>query len=333
MLRNLPAVSVIVPVYKVEPYIARCAHSLFGQTLHDLEFIFVDDCSPDNSIGVMLEVLESYPERKNQVIVHRMPVNSGQTAVRMQGIKMARGSYVTHCDSDDAVDLDAYRQMYEKAITEDLDIVTCDFKLVGLKKPRIQSQACAPGREVADILAGKAWGTVTSRLIRRELWDGIISPKGDVWEDVVFSVQTISKAKRFGHIPKPLYTYYRRSDSICFKDGLQAALKRWESLYLNAQLVLDYLRDNTPISLKKEDVIFFKYRTRDPLIPYIQFREYYRKWRDTFPEVDHVLLWTPGIPFDTKFWFLLIHIHLYYPWKRITGFFFRRQTTKTRQNS
>ena len=64
----MPAVSVIIPVYKVEPYMARCARSLFSQTMEDLEFIFIDDCSPDRSIDVMREVLEEFPERKDQVV-------------------------------------------------------------------------------------------------------------------------------------------------------------------------------------------------------------------------------------------------------------------------
>ena len=95
----MPAVSVIIPVYKVEPYMARCARSLFSQTMEDLEFIFIDDCSPDRSIDVMREVLEEFPERKDQVVVYRMPRNSGQAAVRMQGLALARGEYVIHCDT------------------------------------------------------------------------------------------------------------------------------------------------------------------------------------------------------------------------------------------
>ena len=130
----MPAVSVIIPVYKVEPYIARCARALFSQTMEDLEFIFVDDCTPDASIAVMREVLQEFPERKEQVVVYRMPQNSGLVAVRMQGLALARGEYVIHCDSDDAVDPEAYQLMYEKAVAEDLDIVTCDFRLVNLKK-------------------------------------------------------------------------------------------------------------------------------------------------------------------------------------------------------
>ena len=317
----MPAVSVIIPVYKVEPYIARCARALFSQTMEDLEFIFVDDCTPDASIAVMREVLQEFPERKEQVVVYRMPQNSGLVAVRMQGLALARGEYVIHCDSDDAVDPEAYQLMYEKAVAEDLDIVTCDFRLVNLKKARIQSNVSEPGREVSDILSGKVWATVWSRLIKRELWEDIALPEGgDMWEDVVFSVQATCRARRIGHMGIPLYTYYRRATSISFEAGQAAALKRWEALRGNVKQVLECLSRNGVV-VDADDIVSFKYRSRDPLIPYVQIPEFYRKWRDTYPEIDRVFLRTKGIPADTKFWFILIHLRLYYPWKRLTGTF------------
>jgi glycosyltransferase involved in cell wall biosynthesis len=316
----MPAVSVIIPVYKVEPYIARSARALFSQTMQDLEFIFIDDCTPDASIAVMQEVLQEFPERKEQVVVYRMPHNSGQAAVRLQGHALARGEYVIHCDSDDAVDPEAYQLMYEKAVAEDLDIVTCDFRLVNLKKARVQSNVSEPGREIADILTGKVWGTVWSRMFKRELWTDMALPEGDMWEDVVFSVIATSRARRIGHMGIPLYTYYRRITSISFEEGLAGALKRWESLRKNVKQVLDYLA-RTGVEVGADETVWFKYRSRDPLIPYVQIPEYYRKWRDTYPEIEPVFLRTKAIPTETKFWFILIHLHLYYPWKRLAGVF------------
>ena len=316
----MPAVSVIIPVYKVEPYIARSARALFSQTMQDLEFIFIDDCTPDASIAVMQEVLQEFPERKEQVVVYRMPHNSGQAAVRLQGHALARGEYVIHCDSDDAVDPEAYQLMYEKAVAEDLDIVTCDFRLVNLKKARVQSNVSEPGREIADILTGKVWGTVWSRMFKRELWTDMARPEGNMWEDVVFSIIATSRARRIGHMGIPLYTYYRRITSISFEEGLAGALKRWESLRNNVKQVLDYLA-RTGVEVGADETVWFKYRSRDPLIPYVQIPEYYRKWRDTYPEIDPVFLRTKAIPRETKFWFILIHLHLYYPWKRLAGVF------------
>ena len=81
-----PKVTVIVPVYNVATYIEKCAVSLFAQTLDSLEILFVDDCSPDNSIDIIKETLKKYPVRNSLTRIIRMPSNSGQAAVRRQGV-------------------------------------------------------------------------------------------------------------------------------------------------------------------------------------------------------------------------------------------------------
>ena len=121
-------VSVCIPVYGVEKYIERCARSLFEQTMKDgIEFIFVDDCTPDNSIEVLKKVLEEYPDRKNQVKIIRHEVNKGLTGARNTALQNVSGNYVSHCDSDDWVDTNLYETMYKKAIEEQADVVMCSF--------------------------------------------------------------------------------------------------------------------------------------------------------------------------------------------------------------
>ena len=104
-------VSVVIPVYGVEKYIERCVRTLFGQTLDDMEFIFVNDCTPDCSIDLLCSVLEEFPQRKEQVRIINQPHNMGAAKAREVGIKAATGEYIIHCDSDDWVDCDMYRQM------------------------------------------------------------------------------------------------------------------------------------------------------------------------------------------------------------------------------
>ena len=86
----MPKVSVIIPVYGVEKYIERCARSLFGQTLDDIEYLFIDDCSPDKSVEILEHILLEYPQRRDKVIIHRMEHNSGQAKVREWGMRMRR---------------------------------------------------------------------------------------------------------------------------------------------------------------------------------------------------------------------------------------------------
>ena len=121
-------VSVCIPVYGVEKYIERCARSLFEQTMRDgIEFIFVNDCTPDKSIEILEKVLAEYPHRKKQTQIINHEKNSGLVAARKTGLAHATGEYIIHCDSDDWVELNMYEKMYHAAKAADADMVYCDY--------------------------------------------------------------------------------------------------------------------------------------------------------------------------------------------------------------
>ena len=315
----MPAISVIVPVYNVEPYIARCVRSLFGQTLRDIEFLFIDDCSPDRSMDILREVMEEFPERKKKVTIYRMPQNSGQAKVRMQGLSMATGQYVIHCDSDDTVDTHAYEKMYRVAQSGDFDIVTCDFNIYRDNTRKEVSTNCKYGRVVSDIITGRVMGSLWFRLIKRELFANLIPPAGNMAEDTVLVVQVTCKAKRFAHINQPLYNYFIRSESISQSAGMDAALNRWKSLSANVRIIVNYLTGNHYYTNNDTDIVYAKYRSRYYLHPFVHIPDVYQKWRNTFPEIDNIFLLTKGIPFAEKFWYVLIRLKLYHPWKNLTN--------------
>lgn len=296
---------------------ARCARALFRQTLEDIEFIFIDDCSPDRSIEVMREVLEEFPGRKDRTTVFRMPRNSGQAAVRMQGLSLARGEYVIHCDSDDYPDIDAYRLMYWKAKEEDLDIVTCDFTEERNGAPAVQVPgACT---SLARLLQGKERVALFCKMARRTLCEGIEAPVADMGEDMVISAQLILKARRTGHIGQPLYHYCLRDDSISNEKGNDALTARWEALVKNARFLVGILKDRYGYSGDEPEILFFKYKSRTLIRPLVHLPGYYRRWRQAFPEVDRKVLFLPDCPLEEKFWFLMIHLRLYHPIKCLTG--------------
>ena len=126
---NNPSVSVIVPVHNVSNYIERCARSLFEQTLQNMEYIFVNDCSPDNSMEILNNILQEYPHRKSQVKIINHLNNTGQSGARRDGMVIAKGDYIIHCDADDWVDVDMYETMYNKAVETSADSVCCDIVL------------------------------------------------------------------------------------------------------------------------------------------------------------------------------------------------------------
>ena len=314
----MPAVSIIVPVFNVEPYVAGCARSLFGQTLKDIEFLFIDDCSPDRSIDILREVLEEFPERKEQVTVYRMPQNSGQAKVRMQGLSMATGEYVIYCDSDDELaSPDAYRMMYEKAVEGDLDIVTCNYWKEDASSSRsIVRQEC---KDVRDLLTDRVQGSLVCRLIRRSiLQDGILAPVGNMGEDLVLAIQATLRAAKTGHVDAPLYVYKYRSSSISKDAGKEAAIRRHHALVANVKLLIDLLTNSYNYDSHDPAIVVFKYYARHCIERYVGDKSCYVLWKETFPEIDGYLLSTPGLSLEKKFWFVMIHCHLYDYVKRIT---------------
>lgn len=119
-----PLISVIIPVYNVEKYIEQCARSLMEQTMREgVEFLFIDDCTPDQSMEILNKVLSDYPERLGQVRILKNERNLGITHTRKRGIAKSRGEYIAWVDSDDWVDDIWLQSMYEATNDGLIDVV------------------------------------------------------------------------------------------------------------------------------------------------------------------------------------------------------------------
>ena len=169
-------VSVIVPIFGVEKYIERCARSLFAQTIDDkdVEFIFVNDATRDSSIDILRRVVDEFPGKQVEIINH--PSNLGLPAARKTGVEAAHGEYIIHCDSDDWVEPDYCRKLYETAISQNADIVVCGYSLS-------DGESCLQSDEYDDRLLAnldKASGAaialksspyVWNKMVRRSLYE------------------------------------------------------------------------------------------------------------------------------------------------------------------
>ena len=212
-------VSVCIPVYGVEKYIERCARSLFEQTMTDgIEFIFVNDCTKDNSIEILEKVLEEYPHRKEQVKIIHHEKNRGLVAARNTGLEHATGDYIIHCDSDDWVDPNMYEEMYNKAIATDADMVYCDYYVSTTILYYIPHKGTCEIQEILNgLLAGKIHGATWNKLFKRS-----IAHNKNIWcpnhivmyEDLLRTSQMIKMCKKIAFINKPLYFYAQNSTSL-----------------------------------------------------------------------------------------------------------------------
>lgn len=242
---NKPEVSVIIPVYKVEDYIGRCCRGLFSQTLESIEYIFIDDCSPDRSVSVIEDALSDFPSRKPQVRLLRTERNSGQAAVRALGIREATGKYVIHCDSDDWPEPSMYGKLYSKAKEEDADIVICDmFRSDGTADTffgcGFSGSACF-GR---DVVAKRVFPALWNKLVRRSLfdWEHFTFPEGNLGEDYALTAQVAVRSSRVCHVPEPLYHYFTNPASITKDTGRANVVGKYLTSLGNIRLVEEVFR-------------------------------------------------------------------------------------------
>ncbi|MGN0202137.1 MAG: glycosyltransferase family 2 protein [Candidatus Cryptobacteroides sp.] len=214
-------ISIIVPVFKVEKYIRRCADSLFGQTFRDLEIIFVDDCSPDGSVRVIREVLESFPQRKEQVKIVRLEQNGGVDNARRQGCFASSGDYVMFVDSDDFLETQAVEKLMAKALETGADMTACRRRLVFAdgrsELSPLRDDASDRDRYLRNMVSmngNSASPNLTNKLFRADLLKRIeVLPAGTIAEDWLICVQAAHKADRIAFLDEPLYNYTIREDS------------------------------------------------------------------------------------------------------------------------
>lgn len=129
----MPKVSIIVPVYKVEPYLKRCVDSLTNQTLKDIEIILVDDGSPDNCP----KICDGFAKQDSRIkVIHKQ--NGGLSSARNAGIAVSTGDYLGYIDSDDYAEPDMFERLYNCAVQQNVDFVMADYYRLcdGIKKEK-----------------------------------------------------------------------------------------------------------------------------------------------------------------------------------------------------
>lgn len=310
----MPKVSVIIPVYGVEKYIERCARSLFEQTLDDIEYLFIDDCTPDRSIEVLKSILEEYPNRKEQVIIHRMEQNSGQAAVRKWGMLNATGDYVIHCDSDDWVDEDMYRAMYEKAVEGDYDLVACDyFESDGFNK-LVKKEFVNTKQDLLfyDVLTRITGSMVWNKMVRRTIYSNQIDfPRYNMGEDHALLIQLALFCKTSARIDKPLYYYYQNTQSITKVPSREGIIKRFTHSIGNAETILRFMKAHNLDEKYSNELTRLLLHKKNLIRPLISEKEYYHLWINTFREINSKVLFNPCVTLAEKIKFILSYMKLY----------------------
>jgi glycosyltransferase involved in cell wall biosynthesis len=207
-------VTVIVPVYNAQRWLARAVDSVLGQTHRELEVILVDDGSVDGSGAIC----DGYAARDPRVrVIHK--ANAGVSAARNDGLDAARGEWIAFCDDDDFLAPGMLARLMEVCRLNDCDIAQCR----ALKGSSAESLPTPPpgevrvftGRGILEDFYRRASIWVWDKLYRRRVWEGIRFPVGS-WtdEDQTVVHHLLGAAARVGVITEPLYYHYLHPASV-----------------------------------------------------------------------------------------------------------------------
>lgn len=297
---NNAIVTIIIPVYNVERYIERCARSLYEQTYRHIEYIWVNDATPDESLDILKKVTEDYPNRKSQIQIITHAQNQGLPSARNTGLTIATGDYIFHCDSDDYVDKDMIRQFIHKAIDLSADIVYSDWYLSFHKRERYMKQpACEDGFTcIQAMLSGSMRFNVWNKLVRRSLYqeNDIRFPPGKGMGEDMTMIRLFAYAENVAYLPKAYYHYMQVNPVAYTKvfsedhwnqlqgnvSDIKAFLTTKYGERLNTELHLFCLNVKLPLLITGENSSYERwlttYRESDAYIDTPQHRSFRIRW-------------------------------------------------------
>ncbi|MFS4469271.1 glycosyltransferase family 2 protein [Maribacter sp. 2210JD10-5] len=211
----LHKISVIVPVYNAQKYLARCLESIKNQTYENIEVLLINDGSTDSS-GEICDKFYQNDERFQ--VFHKR--NEGTSSARNKGLEYASGNYIIFIDCDDYIKPNMFIELINCALNEDLELVTCQYittrdEVVGLKSIKTNQNKSA----VEDFLEGMKYNphgvfNVWNKLISSSLAKSDLFIHGKIHQDALYISNLLGRIDEIGVIKKPLYIYNVENESV-----------------------------------------------------------------------------------------------------------------------
>lgn len=245
-----PKITIIIPVYKVEPYIRKCVESIIGQTYRQIEVILVDDGSPDNCGAIC----DEYARADSRIIVIHTETE-GVYIARNKALDVATGDYLMFVDSDDWVEPEFCETALRLALENNVQMVAFKFNLVFAdrdgsimdKRPRAfhETGYMEASEAVRHLIFRDSMGNyLWNKLYKRSLFDGVRFPEVRVLQDQAVVYLMMLRAGRIYVSDAVLYNYLQHPGSIT--DTTSYSLKMFASLFAIWQERLPILRQYCP---------------------------------------------------------------------------------------
>lgn len=229
-----PLVSVVVPVFGTEAYLADCLSSLLRQTLTDIEIVVVDDCSPGDAAAIVARVAGD----DQRVRLVRHDENLGLMQARLTGGREARGAYLGFVDSDDVVEDWFVEVLHGAAVRHGADLVECAIVFeqvdgtVQIQNRGGEQHQLHGAAIMHAVLEGRLSNNMCNKLVRTPVWRAAVEHLRPEWstvffaEDMLFLFLLVQQATSYAHVPDAGYHYIRRAESITLAADIDSVVSR-----------------------------------------------------------------------------------------------------------
>ena len=321
-------VSYIIPIYNVSAYIEKSVRSLLEQSYSNIEYIFINDCSSDDSEIKLRRIIEDFPERRNKIKVITNEQNLGSATTRNIGLDMARGEYVMFADSDDWISCDYVESMVHKIEWENDDIVYCDyFESYNNNEKLINQNYGKDNVEcIRSMLEGGMHGSTWNKIYRRSF---LLKSKqkfverADLFEDVSWNIRLFACTTKISYIPKVFYHYVQYNSNSIIK-SMASSEKKWDRAMQrieNVRVACDYLIALGFVEKLGKEMREWKLMAKNDLID-DKDDSSLQSWINTFPEADAAIIKCNKITWNYKLLLKYLHYRLIWLYK------FQKKVTK-----
>lgn len=259
----MPKVSVITPIYNTEAYLEKCLFHLVGQTLADMEFIWVDNAANDKC----KEIISKYERSRPNIKVIHLQKNVGYSGAMNLGLEKATGDFIGFCDSDDWVDDNYYEQLYSE-VSEGTDAVYCGYMAEYPKKKKVTElrQSAASVNALDVLISGTVWNGIYKNELIRQTGTSFNKNGKSIYRDMVFAAQFGCFAQKFKIADNTYYHFMKRkgstTDNLPLSVRTTAAYEILEEIFANPKMALlekdklvslsDFLMRSLPLTALKK---------------------------------------------------------------------------------
>jgi glycosyltransferase involved in cell wall biosynthesis len=291
-----PLISILIPVYNASLYIEKCATSVFLQSYQNIEFIFVDDGSLDDSVLILQKTIDKFPARKNQVTILSSKENKGISAARQKAFNHAKGLYWLAMDSDDYIESNMIKLLVEKAIESQADIIYCDYFSERPGQTKICRTPYQDDRLKLMEYAVMGHSAYWNKLIKRDLLikNNIHTLENiDHGDDLAVIIKLLYFTNKTTYVPIPLYHYVEMNFNSTTKKFKPKYIEDRLLLVQNIEMFLNSVKD----AEKFEKLIILLKSIRK--VRLIRLSRGDARWNKLYPEINSKLIGI-SLPFSSR---------------------------------